>query len=83
MNAFLFLDPFFNLGMDMTFIKLYHRLTKQGSNFIVAILAMAFNNGKMAMDKMKLYLKSEATFDPNGYFRKACIYLANCMDIFL
>ena len=30
----------------------------QGSNFIIAIVAMESEKGKMAMDKMKLYLKS-------------------------
>ena len=37
----------------------------------------------MAMDKMKLYVKSKATFSPNVYFWKACTYLTKCMDIFL
>ena len=44
---------------------------------------MASDKGEMAMDKMKLHLKSEAIFSPDEYFRKARTYLANCMDIFL
>ena len=44
---------------------------------------MASDKGKMAMDKMKLYFKSKATFGLNGCFRKAHTYLINCMDLCL
>ena len=44
---------------------------------------MASDKGKLAMDKMKLYLKSKATFGPNWYFRKAHTYLTNCMNFWL
>ena len=49
----------------------------------MAMIVMAPDKGKMAMDEMKLYLKSKATFDPNEYFRKAHMYLTNCMDFWL
>ena len=55
----------------------------QGSNFIMAIMAMSSDKNKMAMDKMKLYLKLKATFGPNGYFRKAHTYLGNCINFWL
>ena len=49
----------------------------------MVIRAIASDKGKMAMDKMKLYFKSKASFGPNEYFKKAHTYLANCMDILL
>ena len=52
----------------------------QGSNFIIAIVAMASNRGKMAIDKEKLCLKSKATFSPDEYLRKLHTCLANCID---
>ena len=55
----------------------------QDSNFIVAIVTVASDKGKLAIDKMKLYLRFKATFGPDAYFRKVLTYLANCMDIFL
>ena len=43
---------------------------------------MASDNGKMAMDKMKLYLTSKVTFGPDSYFRrKHATYLVNCMNL--
>ena len=54
----------------------------QSSNFIMAIMTMASDKGKMA-EKMKLYRKSTATFGPNQHFRKVSTYLTNFMDVFL
>ena len=55
-------------------------LKERGSNFIVAMVS---DKGKMAMNKMKLYLKSKATFGLDGQFTKAHLYLANCLHFWL
>ena len=36
-----------------------------GLKYIMAIMAVASNKEKVIMDKMKLYLKSKATFGPD------------------
>ena len=83
-----------SLGWWMTKLAIGFRQTLpkfQGSNFIVAIMVMASDKGKMAIDKMKLDLKSQdhlkyplgPRFGPSGYFRKACTCLTSYKDIFL
>ena len=44
---------------------------------------MASDKGKMAMDKMKLYLKSKVSFGPDGYYRKAHKHLVNHFNFWL
>ena len=39
--------------------------------------------GRMTMDKMKLCLKSKATFGFHGYFWKAHMHLANCLNFWI
>lgn len=42
----------------------------RAQTFVMAIMTLASDEEKMAMDKVKLYLIFKATFCLNGYFRK-------------
>lgn len=71
-----------NLRMILKHIDMYI-CTYQHSNFIVAIMVIAAEEGKLAMYKMKLYSKCKASFGSYVYLRKAHAYFVNCPNFWL
>ena len=49
----------------------------------MAIVAMASDQGKMTMDKMKLNIKFKFTFGTDEYLRKKRTYLVNSINFWL